>query len=105
MKHLKLFEDFGYVEPDISQEQRKIISDAVRKGFLVASKNFSEELENGFEVQLSTHEGAVDEEEIEQREDSDRIFNELADRIAGGENNGIIDAEPLNFEWDIRWGV
>jgi hypothetical protein len=106
MKYLKLFEDYSSFDPSgISPEQRKIISDIVRDGFLVASENFSDELEKGFEVQLSTYEGAVDEETIEEREDSERIFNELADRIGSGENAGIIGAEPLNFEWDIRWGV
>ena len=107
MKYLKLFEEFGHYdgEPNLSPEQRQLISDIVRKGFLCASEAFDEQLEKGFEVKLSTYEGGVDEEEIETREDGERIFNELADRIAAGENTGIIGAEPLNFEWNIEWGV
>jgi len=120
MKHLKLFEDFdsetredgsefrlssnnyGYTEPDISQEQRIVISNLIRTGILEASERTTSNLKKEFRVTVSTYEGLISEEEIEAREDGSGIFNQIADEIEDGQNFGIVESKPLNIEWSIE---
>ena len=97
--------NYGYTEPDINPEQRKIVADIVKNGILLASGEYHDDLEKGFEVHITTYEGSIDDDEIDEREDSERIYNELSERIEDGENFGIISAEPLNLEWELKWGV
>lgn len=94
LNHVKLFENFS---DDFSTEERNVIADAVKSRDLAMSSDYDEILTSGFEVDVSSWEGKVDEDEVDQK-----ILDEIAKQIESGKDSGVVEGDEINYDWSLK---